>query len=145
VLSILVFSLVADQATKYGGSTGSELDFVVFTGVTAFLICLAFMVLYLMDLRENSIVTLVELVINVIWWIFWLAAAACLASLVDDNAGTSSDGRNKIKASCAFAWITLAVWSLSCLLNVREVMAGRGITQPGAGATPAVPGTSAYV
>lgn len=134
-----MFALIADQASNIGGSEGSKLDFAMFTGITAFLITLGFMILYLMDMQDNSVVTLTELVINVIWWIFWLAAAACLSDLVANSIGTSSKGQDEIAGSCACAWIAWASWTVSTYMSVREVMAGRGISSGGGAGPSAMP------
>lgn len=122
--SIITFALVAE----YGAY--SKIGFVIFTGVTTMLICMAFIALYLLDQHSNPTVALVELAVNVVWWIFWLAAAACLADVVANLDGVYGiyggfPSFDEVRASCAFAWITWVVWSLSTFISIKELLDGR--------------------
>ncbi len=45
---------------------------------------------------------MIALVLDVIWLIFWLTAAACASAVLSDGLDTS-----KMKASVAFSWISL--------------------------------------
>jgi len=87
------------------------------------IICLVFMAFYLFGLGDNATVTLGELIINVIWWIFWLSTAAVLSNIVQNinNGNIFYYNAGKFRASCAFAWFTWALWTLSVLLSVKEV------------------------
>ena len=88
--------------------------FQLFTGITTLILCLIFMAFYYFGLSESATVTLVELIINVIWGIFWLSTAAVLSSI---TSGSPSD----VKASTAFAWLTFFLWILSTFLTFRDV------------------------
>ena len=126
IFSIITFALVAD----YNGN--SEINFVLFTGITAMLFTLTFIVFYLLGAGDNVVVNatlaLVELIVNVVWWILWLAAAACLAHLINGSFIDYVEG-DKVKAACAFAWLTWALWSVSTFFSVKEIM-GRNSAQP---------------
>jgi len=101
----------------------------IFTGVTGMIICLFFLSVYLFDMGNNPTMLLIELVVNSIWWVFWLATAASLANLVDVNAYGGSD---RLKTSCAFAWLTWGLWSASTFLSLGDVRNRRGGTMPAA-------------
>lgn len=115
----MVFATVA----TYNG--WSKIDFTIFTGVTAMILCLAFIIAYLLGAGENATVVLIEFGCNLIWWVFWLATAACMASVVSSVNGVYDPygywNKNNIRASCAFAWITWALWTLSTLLSFKDV------------------------
>jgi hypothetical protein len=84
---------------------------------------------------ESPTIDLFEIIVNVLWWIFWLATAACLSSMVNyDYAG------DKVKASCAFAWLTFFLWTGSTVLSIMNTLKGRksGGAAPAAPAAPAV-------
>lgn len=98
----------------------------IFTGVTAMVICLFFLAMYAFELGDNPTIMLIELIVNCLWWVFWLATAACLASLV------SSWSSDRINASCAFAWFTWAFWTGSTVISFRDVSARRGGNMPAA-------------
>lgn len=116
IFSIITFALVAD----YTGN--SKINFVLFTGITAMLMCLAFLVFYLLGAADNPTLVLVELVMNAIWWVFWLAAAACLADIINNGwFGYVNDG-SKVQASCAFAWLTWVLWTISTGFSIKELM-----------------------
>lgn len=107
----------------------------IFTGVTSMVICLVFLVLYFANLGDSPTIVLIELVINVIWWIFWLAAAAVMSSLV--NTWYYSNGR--IGASCAFSWLTWFAWTVS---TVMSFLATKNRSGPSGGSTPSGPQTN---
>jgi len=111
----------------------------IFTGVTSMVICLVFLVLYFANLGDSPTIVLIELVINVIWWVFWLAAAAVMSSLVNDGQRPTwwSDGR--INASCAFSWLTWFAWTAS---TVMSFLATKNRSGPSGGSTPSGPQTN---
>ena len=84
----------------------SKIDYVLFTGISSMIITLALILVYMLDWEDNSLMRTTELIINLLWWVFWLAAAIVTSTINDD-------GRRQ--ASCAFSWMTWVVWSVSCV------------------------------
>jgi hypothetical protein len=103
------------------------------------LICLAYMALYLAGLGDKPTVTLAEVITDAIWWIFLLATAAVLSDKTRSANYYSLDGdsADKLRASCAFAWLTFFLWTGSAVLSVKGLMDGRG-----GGAPAGTPGAS---
>ena len=109
------------------------------------LLCMAFIPMYALGLGEKPTVALIELIINVVWWIFWLSAAACISDLVrvgnDYGWGSgyfynSSDIGDRFRTSCAFAWLTFFLWTVSTALSVMSLLEGRkGPASPTGAAT----------
>ena len=95
------------------------------------IICLVFGVLYIIKMDEKPTMRLVELVVNILWEIFWLAAAIAIST----EAGINSD----FAASTAFAWITLVLWTVSTVLSFFDTRSKSG---PSDGATPSGPQTN---
>jgi hypothetical protein len=105
------------------------------------LLCITFLVLYLLGAGDNATLALVELIVNVLWWIFWLAAAACLADLINNSWFDYFWDGGKVKASCAFAWLTFALWSVSMGFSIKELMGRNSSRAPSStpmGTQPAV-------
>lgn len=142
IFSIICFALVAN------GSGYDKIDFTLFTGITTMLLCLVFIGIYVAGMDESPTIDLFELIINVLWWIFWLAAAACLSSLVSDYNGINwgavpefiprdvgGVSGNDLRASCAFGWLTFFLWTASTVLSIMNTLKGR----KSGGAPPAAP------
>ena len=112
----------------------------LFTGITSMIICLVFIVLYIIKADENPTVRLIELIINILWWIFWFAAAITISTALNDYI-VSSNFYNKsdFQASTAFAWMTWILWSVS---TVMSFMGTRSKAGPSGGATPSAPQTN---
>ena len=76
-------------------SIKSSAEFFVFTGVTSMLLCLAFLVVYVIldrQYRNKEILPLADLVITVLWMIFWLAGSAAWAQGVSNiRSSTNAD------------------------------------------------------
>ena len=102
-------------------------------------LCLIFIIIYLMDMADKPSVVLVELIINVLWWIFWLATAACLTDIVNQINGGGWIGydASRFKTSTAFAWITFALWTVSSIISIRDLMQERK-----ASSIPTIPNSS---
>ncbi|KAI8107757.1 hypothetical protein M9435_002785 [Picochlorum sp. BPE23] len=128
LFSIIAFAVVAE----YDGT--SKINYMIFTGVTSMVICLVFLVLYFANLGDSPTIVLIELVINVIWWVFWLAAAAVMSSLVNESWSNS-----RIEASCAFSWLTWFAWTVS---TVMSFLATKNRSGPSGGSTPSGPQTN---
>jgi hypothetical protein len=107
------------------------------------LLCLIFVGLYIANMDDSPTVALVELIINVLWWLFWLSTAAVLSDLVSDINGFNFFGgylnKDQVRASCAFAWLTFFLWTASTALSVMDILKGRrGSAAPAEPAAPAV-------
>ncbi|KAG7672081.1 hypothetical protein Ndes2526B_g06953 [Nannochloris sp. 'desiccata'] len=138
IFSIITFALVAE----YSGY--SKVDFTLFTGITTMILCLVFLGLYVARMDDSPTVSLFELIINVLFWVFWLSTAAAVSSIVSDINGASFFGNwkgdaDKFRASCAFAWLTFFLWTASTALSVMDTLKGRR----GGGAAPAAPAAPA--
>lgn len=95
-------------------------------------ICLVFIILYAINADESPTVRLVELVVNVLWWIFWFAAAITIST-------TPVGSNSRLGASCAFSWMTWILWSVSTVMSFMGTRAKAG---PSGGATPSGPQTN---
>ena len=111
----------------------------LFTGITSMIICIVFIVLYIIKADENPTVKLIELVINILWWIFWFAAAITISTALNDLTGVESGIYSAFEASCAFAWITWILWTVS---TVMSFLGTRSKAGPSGGATPSAPQTN---
>lgn len=126
----------------------------LFVGLTSFLICGLFIVINLKK-EVDRVLVLIQLVLSVLYWIFWLAAAAATAATVDsvnnsgawqfasnydcDYAGVylnwggakgwceASKRKGAVRACCAFAWLTWALWTASTALLIIEDVIGKNV------------------
>jgi len=112
-------------------------NYMLFTGITSMIICIVFIVLYIIKADENPTVRLIELVINILWWIFWFAAAITISTALNDI--QSAFNYSAYQASCAFAWLTWLLWSVSTVLSFLGTRSKAG---PSGGATPSAPQTN---
>jgi Membrane-associating domain len=107
------------------------------------ILCLVFLGLYVARMDESPTVSLFELIINVLFWVFWLSTAAVLSSMVSDINGAGYFGgwtgdADKFRASCAFGWMTFFLWTASTALGIMETLKGRKGPPPSVPAAPAV-------
>ena len=110
----------------------SSLRFMVFTGVTACLIAIFSLVVSCVEGLQRTFSGLVEVVINALWALFWMAAAAAFASYwsckprgADFRVFTQCD---QFLASQAFAWLSWFLWLGSLVISVVDMRRGEGIT-----------------
>ncbi len=115
----------------------NAVNYMLFTGITSMIICLVFIVLYIIKADENPTVRLIELVINILWWIFWFAAAITISTALSDYGSTWD--YSAFQASCAFAWLTWILWTVS---TVMSFLGTRSKAGPSGGATPSAPQTN---
>lgn len=108
------------------------LQFMVFTGVVAFLIAIFYSAVSCAEgLQPTFSGTLIEVAVNAIWVIFWLAAAASFASHADCSL---KQVRVELKLSCcnvflaseAFAWLSWFFWIASLVVSIIEMRRGSG-------------------
>ena len=107
------------------------------------LLCGFFIALNFASHMRTRIIMIIELVLVSVYWVFWLAAAACMADVtrvVNDVwfgwRGTTVD---TIRAACAFAWLTFFLWCGSLALSIMNiVMKGAVFKAPTPEAGPSV-------
>lgn len=130
----MIFAIVAfGCAADYTGT--SYINFIMFTGVTAFVLSLVFMVAYLCD--ATAVRGAGELVVDVIWSIFWLSAAAALSAKI------GSSWPSALKASNAFSWMSWILWMISGVLSFLAMRAKGSVVIKGP--APGAPVSSAPV
>ena len=80
---------------------------------------------------DSPTVTLVELVIDILWWIFWLSCAAVLSNIVATyNSSVVWFDYARFQASCAFAWMTFFLWTATTAMTMMSLMKGRRSSGP---------------
>ena len=93
------------------------------------MICTFIMPMYVTGLALSRGFLGVELGLNSVWLVFWLAAASSLADLVRDlndiSGGPGLDDyldepRRRVGAACAFAWFTFFLWGASTLISFKQ-------------------------
>jgi hypothetical protein len=134
----------------------------LFVSLTSFLLCLLFIYIAKKKSEDRGFLT-IELGLTILYWIFWLSAAAASASTVswvnewpsfsgvDCSKGniyfyaggawcTAGNRKGAVRACCAFAWLTWGAWTASLVLMIIEdVMGPKKLlsSKPAAGAAPA--------
>jgi hypothetical protein len=80
----------------------------------------------------------VEVAINAVWTVFWLAAAGayaaftrCRTPTVDDYIAKPTYECGAFLASQAFAWLSLLLWVPSLVISIFDVRRGEGVTGSG--------------
>jgi predicted neutral ceramidase superfamily lipid hydrolase len=106
-------------------------QFMVFTGVMAFIIAIFFSAVSCTEgLQPTFSGTLIEVIINAIWVVFWLAAAGSFADHAPcsprDVQTTAFTRCNTFLASEAFAWLSWLLWIASLVVAVVEMRRGSG-------------------
>lgn len=152
----LAFSLVVliTAAVWIDALPLDNVNFALFVGLTSFLICALFIVINLKK-EADRVLVLIQLALSVLYWIFWLAAAAATAATVDsvNNSGAwqfasnydcnyagvylnwggakgwceASKRKGAVRACCAFAWFTWALWTVSTALLIIEDVIGKNV------------------
>ncbi|PRW44544.1 MARVEL-like domain [Chlorella sorokiniana] len=127
ITAIVAFSTVVDY------DESSRIKFVMFTGITGFVLAFFFMVFYVVGVRAAR--GTISLVLDLIWTIFWLAAAACASAVLSDGLDTS-----RMKASVAFSWISFFLWIGSTIISFQDMRGGTTGPPPASG--PQIPNSS---
>lgn len=131
----IIFALIsfASAASIYNSwqHRASYVQFMIFTGVMAFIIALFYSAVSCAEgLQPTFSGNFIEIAVNTIWVIFWLAAAASFASYAP-----CSPKQIKVYelsycdvflASEAFAWLSWFLWIASLILAVVEMRRGGG-------------------
>lgn len=108
------FSNAAHHVDTHADS--SKIDYVLFTGISSMIITLAFILVYLLGWEDNTLMRTTELVVDLLWWVFWLTAAI-VTSTINDN--------SRLQTSCAFSWMTWIIWNASCVQSFVAHRAGK--------------------
>lgn len=135
----VIFALIAFSAAGWllnTGATGdsdfgllkhSSVAFMVFTGVTAFLIAALYSFSFCVAKLQSTLWGIVEVVINAIWVVFWLAAAASFAAEPACKPSSIYSGNsicNAFLASQAFAWLSWFLWIASLVFSILDWRSG---------------------
>lgn len=132
-----LLALVAFAASAYLQTQGYKwpnINFMVFTGVTGWLIAMLYTAVTCVEALQKVLMGIVEVVITAVWCIFWMAAAASFAAYAPCKSPTQLDtenpfsGCNAFLASQAFAWMSLLLWIASLAIAVVDTRRGEGIT-----------------
>lgn len=134
----IVFALIAfaAAASLYNGGVESykvpKVQFMVFTGVMAFLLAIFYAIVSCVEGLKRTFSGVLEVMVNGLWCIFWLAAAASFAAYPDCKY-VEADLRQVTRcdvflASQAFAWLSWFLWIGSLLIAVIEMRRGEGLT-----------------
>ncbi|KAL4418643.1 hypothetical protein ABPG77_005380 [Micractinium sp. CCAP 211/92] len=136
----MIFAIVAfTTALDYDGL--SRIKFLMFTGITGFILPLAFMIAYTVGIGAAR--GIVEFVIDVIWTVFWIVSASLATALLNDDSIVAS---SKLKASVAFSWLSWFLWNLSINFSARRLRGCGRKSDPAPGApTGSIPNSSANV
>eukprot|EP00878_Enallax_costatus_P000829 GHUV01000955.1.p1 GENE.GHUV01000955.1~~GHUV01000955.1.p1 ORF type:complete len:157 (+),score=29.31 GHUV01000955.1:229-699(+) len=131
----IIFALIAfaSAASLYNSWTlrASYVQFMVFTGVVAFIIAIFYSAVSCAEgLQPTFSGTLIEVAVNAIWVIFWLAAAASFASYAPCSPKQVRTDKlsfcDVFLASEAFAWLSWFFWIASLIVSIIEMRRGSG-------------------
>lgn len=129
ICAIVAFATVVEY------DSSSRIKFVMFTGITAFILALFFMVAYVAGLGVAR--GIFSLIIDILWTIFWLAAAACASAVLADGLESS-----KMKSSVAFSWISWFLWIGSSIISFQDWRGGVAGPAPTGPPGAAIPSSS---
>jgi len=128
LLALVAFSAAAFLQSK--GFREPLINFMVFTGVVAWLISILYAVVSCVEALQRKLWGLPEMVVSSIWVLFWLCAAAafaadgrCKPSQVSTE--TPFTNCNAFIAAQAFAWMSLLLWIPSLALAVVDWRRGQ--------------------
>jgi hypothetical protein len=133
----IVFALIAfaAAASLYNGTATykvTEVQFMVFTGVMAFLLAIFYAIVSCVEGLKRTFSGVLEVMVNGLWCIFWLAAAASFAAYPKCKVGDADLKKftrcDVFLASQAFAWLSWFLWLGSLLIAVIEMRRGEGLT-----------------
>lgn len=131
VFALIAFAAAASLYNSYDYRF-SFVQFMVFTGVMGFLIAIFYSIVCCVEGLKRTFSGVLEVMINALWVIFWLAAAASFAAYQPCKI-KDADYRTVTKcdvflASQAFAWLSWFLWIGSFIISVMEMRSGEGLT-----------------
>ena len=125
---------VGDAPVQWNGYP-SYVGFMIFTGVTGWLLCMIFFGLYGTPKLQNARMLQADLAVSAIWTIFFLSAFAAMTAKLDGHCGqlfdvalsvngTTQNGTitsngswcNTYKASIAFGFLSFFFWLISLVI-----------------------------
>ncbi|KAL4428285.1 hypothetical protein ABPG75_002374 [Micractinium tetrahymenae] len=109
VFAIVAFTTVLDY------DASSRIKFLMFTGISGFIIALIFTIAYAAGVGAAR--GIVAMVLDLIWAIFWVVAASCATSVLKDYSDVAD---SKLKAGVAFSWLAWVLWYISFNLSLRD-------------------------
>lgn len=131
VFALIAFAAAASLYNSYDYKY-SFVQFMVFTGVMGFLIAIFYAIVSCVEGLKRTFSGLLEVLVNVLWVIFWLAAAASFAAYQPCKI-KDADTRQFTKcdvflASQAFGWLSWFLWIGSLMISIIEMRNGEGLT-----------------
>lgn len=131
----VLFALIAFAASAYlqtKGERAPKINFMVFTGVTAWLISILYIVVSFREGLQRVFMGIVEVVVSSLWLLFFLAAAASYTAFAEcrikDVQLREFTECNAFLTSEATAWLSVLVWAPSVALAVIDLRNGEGLT-----------------
>jgi hypothetical protein len=132
LFALIAFAAAASLYNKYEGYKASFVQFMVFTGVMGFLIAIFYAIVCCVEGLKRTFSGLLEVIVNTLWVIFWLAAAASFAAYqpckLKDADWVKVSKCDVFLASQAFAWLSWFLWMGSLWISVIEMRNGEGLT-----------------
>jgi hypothetical protein len=136
VLALVAFAASAYLQTK--GHHEPRINFMVFVGTTAWLVSMFYAVVSCSEGLQRTFWGIVEVGLNAVYVVFWMAAAAayaafakCKPSAIDIYAEKPFNECNAFLASQAFAWMSWLLWIPSLAISVVDMRRGEGLNAPG--------------
>lgn len=132
VFALIAFAAAASLYNGYEGYKVSFVQFMVFTGVMAFLISIFYAIVSCVEGLKRTFSGLIEVMVNTLWVIFWMAAAASFAAYqpckIKDADLRMISKCDVFLASQAFAWLSWFLWIGSLWISIIEMRNGEGLT-----------------
>jgi hypothetical protein len=103
----------------------------VFTGVLAFLLSIFYAIVCCVEGLKRTFSGLVEVLINGLWVIFWMAAAASFAAYQPCKIKDFDWRYNRCDVfitAQAFAWLSWLLWIASLAISIIEMRRGEGFS-----------------
>lgn len=146
-----ICALVAFSAAGYllqKGITSSQLGFMTFTGVTGWLITMAYLAVFCLPSLGRLLGGYVELGVAALYALFFMAASAAVTNirpLCEPLAAIADNSCNAFRTSEAFGWISFFLWSASVAIAVLDIkQGGASGVYGGSRTTPPTAVTTAY-
>lgn len=132
VFALIAFAAAASLYNGYEDYKVSFVQFMVFTGVMGFLIAIFYAIVCCVEGLKRTFSGLLEVMVNALWVIFWLAAAASFAAYqpckIKDADYAKITKCDVFLASQAFAWLSWFLWIGSLMISVIDMRNGEGLT-----------------
>lgn len=119
------------------GASGSQLGFMTFTGVTAWLLTTIFMAAFCLPSLGRVFSGKVELIINALYGLFWMAASAAVTAIRPNCEAFAfvANSCNASRTAEAFGWLSFLLWLVSIAVSVLEIKQGSSTGTYGGGSS----------